>query len=144
MANSSFDDLKVGMVSKRVYRFTPQQVEAFATLVEDHAPVHTDFEFAQRLGYSDRIVHGLFVQCIISGILGNEIPGPSSVINNVSMKMHAPVLVDQVVEYHVEIVALTNAVSAVSLQISGSVDGKLVISGKALCSFPEANTNWDE
>lgn len=136
MDSYSFSDLSVGMVSKRSYLFTEQRVEIFSTLIDDSAPVHMDSEFAKRQGFEGRIVHGLFVQSVISGMLGNEIPGPKSVINSLTMKMHHPVLIGQAVNYQVEITALTQAVAAISLNFSGMVDDKVVMSGKALCSFP--------
>lgn len=139
MGNYSFGDLIIGMASRRSYHFTEQQVGTFSALVGDAAPVHMDVEFAKRQGFEARIVHGLFVQSVISGMLGNDIPGPQSVINSLSMKMHQPVFIGQQVDYQVEITALTAAVSAVSLNYSGLVDGKMVISGKALCSFPNTS-----
>jgi 3-hydroxybutyryl-CoA dehydratase len=138
MDSYSFGDLSIGMASERSYLFTEQRVETFSTLVDDKAPVHLDLEFAKNQGFEGRIVHGLFVQAIISGMLGNEIPGPKSVINSINMKMHSPVLVGQTVNYRIEIIALTPAVAAVSLNFSGMVDEKTVISGKALCSFPNS------
>jgi acyl dehydratase len=138
MDSYSFGDLSIGMTSERRYLFTEQRVETFATLVDDKAPVHQDLEFARNQGFEGRIVHGLFVQSIISGMLGNEIPGSKSVINSISMKMHGPVLVGQTVKYRIEIMALTLAVAAVSLNFSGMLDEKIVISGKALCSFPNS------
>ncbi len=138
MGSYSFSDLSVGMTSERSYLFTEQRVEVFSTLIDDKAPVHVDLEFAKNQGFEGRIVHGLFVQAVISGMLGNEIPGPKSVINNLSMKMHNPVLVGQIVNYKIEITALTPAVAAVSLSFTGMVDKRIVISGKALCSFPNS------
>lgn len=136
MGSYSFSDLLVGMTSERSYLFAEQRVGAFSALVDDRAPVHVDPEFAKSQGFEGRIVHGLFVQAVISGMLGNEIPGPKSVINNLSMKMHKPVLVGQTVNYKIEITALTPAVAAVSLSYTGIVDEVVVISGKALCNFP--------
>lgn len=124
------------MISTRNYHFTEQRVEVFSSLVDDKAPVHIDTEFAKSQGFEERIVHGLFVQSILSGMLGNVIPGPRSVIMSLSMKMHEPVLIGQTVNYHLEITSLTPSVSAVSLIFSGKVDEKLIISGKALCGFP--------
>jgi len=131
----SFAELSVGMTSKRSYLFSEQRVETFSSLVEDKAPVHVDESFAIGQGFEGRIVHGLFVQAIVSGMLGNEIPGPESVINSISMKMHRPVLIGQLVNYQVEITAVTPSVAAVSLSFSGMVDEMIVMSGKALCSF---------
>ena len=138
MDNYSIQDLSVGMLVARSYLFSEERVRAFANLVDDMAPVHTDAAFASLQGFEGKIVHGLFVQSPISGMLGNEIPGANSVINSLNMKMHRPVLVGQTVEYRVEIVALTHAVMAVTLSFSGVVEGEVVISGKALCSFPKS------
>jgi len=138
VGNYCFNELSVGMTSERSYIFTEQRVEEFSTLIDDKAPVHVDIEFAKSQGFGGRVVHGLFVQSVLSGMLGNEIPGPKSVINNISMKMHNPVLVGQAVNYKIEITALTPSVAAISLSFSGMVEEKIVISGKALCSFPNS------
>jgi 3-hydroxybutyryl-CoA dehydratase len=129
-------DLKVGMLVRRSYRFDEERVTSFACLVGDFAPVHVDEVFAVKQGFGGRIVHGLFVQSIISGLLGNEIPGSRSVINSLSMKMHHPVLISETVDYEVKITAITPSVSAVSLSFSGCVGDKMAISGKAICSYP--------
>lgn len=136
VAELAFQDLAVGMCCRRTFRFTEERVAEFAALVNDAAPVHTDAAFAKARGFETRIVHGLFVQSILSGMLGNELPGAGSVINSLTMNMHLPVAVGTEVEYLVEITALTAAVSAVSLKYSGTTAGQLVISGKAICSFP--------
>ena len=136
MPDLKLSDLKVGMAAKRSYRFDEERVTAFSHLVGDFAPVHVDSGFAEKQGFGGRIVHGLFVQSIISGLLGNEVPGPRTVINSLSMKMHQPVLIGESVDYEVEITAITPAVSAVSISFSGSVGDKTVLSGKAICSYP--------
>ena len=140
MASYSFNELSVGMITKRCYHFTEQRVESFSNLVDDKAPVHMDEEYAKSHGFKGRIVHGLFVQSIISGMLGTELPGPQSVINTLSMKMHGPVAIGETVAYQVEIASLTPSVSAVTLNFSGMIGiDRLIISGKALCSFPRAS-----
>ena len=141
MADYELVDLSVGMSCEREYYFTEERVKQFALLVDDNAPVHVDSDFASRQGYAGRIVHGLFVQSIISGMLGNDLPGPKSVINTINMKMHNPVLLGQTVDYKLEISAITKAVAAVLLSFSGTTDGSLVISGKSLCSFPVSSSS---
>ncbi len=137
MAKTCFSDLQVGMTSERSFVFLAERVLEFSNLVNDHAPVHSDQAFALSQGFEGQIVHGLFVQSILSGMLGNEIPGPLSVINQINMKMHSPVFIGQKVDYKLEICGLTPSVSAVSLTFQGTVDDRLIISGKAICSFPK-------
>jgi len=141
VGSNTIENLSVGMVSRKSYLFSPERVYNFANLVDDMAPVHFNSEFAKLQGFQDRVVHGLFVQSIISGMLGNEMPGPNSVINNLSMKMHLPTLIGQTVNYSIEITSITHAVGAVSLSVLGTVNQEVVISGKVLCSFPLHNRN---
>lgn len=136
MDNRDLSDLAVGMSTARTYCFSNEKVIAFSNLVDDFAPVHVDESFAKQMGLPSRVVHGLFVQSIISGMLGNEIPGPNSVINQFTMKMHHPVPVGATVTYEVAISAITPSVSAVTLAFSGRIDEVVAISGKAICSFP--------
>lgn len=137
MAKKLFSDLQVGMTTERSFVFLPELVWEYSNLVDDHAPVHLDQAFASSQGFESKIVHGLFVQSILSGMLGNKLPGPLSVINQINMKMHSPVFVGQKVDYKLEISGITPSVSAVSLTFQGVVDDRLVISGKAICSFPK-------
>ena len=131
-----FEDLSIGMVCKKSYSFTEQRVSAFSKLIGDNAPIHMDDQFAKLKGFDGKIVHGLFVQSVISGMLGETLPGPNSIINTLRAKLHGPVLIGKKVDYEVEITGITKAVSAISLIFFGCVDGQIVISGKALCSFP--------
>ena len=137
MGNYTFTDLKVGMFVERSYTFYEEKIKIFADLVEDQAPIHTDVDFALSKGFSGKIVHGLFVESIISGMMGNEIPGSNSVINSLNMKMHSPVLIGETVDYRMEITALTEAVAAISLSYVGKVGERQIITGKALCSIPK-------
>lgn len=130
-----FEDLSVGLSLEFTYHFSEDKVNVFAALVDDHAPVHFDPQFAQSQGFSGPLVHGLFVQSVLSGFLGNRMPGPNSVINTFSMKMHKPVLVGQSIHYFLTIIGLTPAVKAVSLGFEGKGASELVVSGKVLCSF---------
>lgn len=141
MVNYVIQDLTVGMFAVRSYLFSSERISSFAHLVDDMAPVHFDSDFAKLRGYKERIVHGLFVQSIASGMLGNDLPGPYSVISSISTKMHRPTFIGQTVKYRIEITSLTHAVGAVSLSILGEVDGQTVISGKAICCFPSPNRN---
>ena len=129
------------MVARRSYIFDEDRVSHFSELVGDFAPLHLDSSFSKAQGFRGRIVHGLFVQAIISSLLGEEVPGTFTVINSVTMKMHHPVLIGDTVDYEVRIVKITRAVKAVSLCYSGMVGEETVISGSVICSFPEPNAS---
>jgi enoyl-CoA hydratase len=130
-------DFEVGQTAGREFEFTEERVKSFADLVGDHAPVHGDPAFAQRQGFEQRIVHGLFLGSIFSGLLGEELPGPRSVINTVSLKYHQPVAIGQTVRYEVSVKRVSEAVGAVVLELKARrPDGETCVSGSATCSLP--------
>ena len=53
----------------REFEVGPEQVRAFADLVQDHNPVHLDPEFAATTRYKQPICHGMLCASFISGCL---------------------------------------------------------------------------
>jgi len=107
-------------------------------MVDDLAPFHFDKGFAQKHGFPDRIVHGFLISSFFSGILGQNLPGPSSVINQTSFKYHLPVFIGQRIIYSVSVEKITDAVKAVSLSLKATNNSdNIVINGSAICSFPK-------
>lgn len=130
----------VGEAVTRVFAFSADAVTAFATTIDDFSPVHFDADFARERGFEDRIVHGFLVSSVFSGMLGSKLPGPFSVINQLTIKLHKPVLVDQAILYQVAVAQVSPAARAVVLSLSAKreADGESVISGTAICSLPGA------
>lgn len=126
------------MASNRRYNLAEERVEAFSALIDDRAPNRTSNSLDDKV-----LKAGLSMDCWCSPLsqaCWETRLACNSVINSLSMKMHSPVLIGQEVDYRVEITALTAAVAAVSLVFSGTVNGTTVISGKVLCSFPQASS----
>lgn len=138
---TGFDTLQVGASATRTFSFTKEAVHTFADLVNDHAPVHVDKGFAHAQGFSDRIVHGLFLAAIFSGMLGEELPGPYSVINMISVKVHRPVFIGEQITYRIAVKQCSEAVRAVVLELrADNAQNEQVLSGTAACSFTGGNT----
>jgi acyl dehydratase len=139
MISLNFTDLYVGQSLKYSFIFTDNVVYQFAKLVKDFAPVHLDLTHAKSLGYQGRIVHGFLLQSVVSGLIGEQLPGINSVIVSTAFKFYKPVYIGDTVEYKVEVIGLTNSVSAVSIKITGNVKENQVISGNIICTFPSNN-----
>jgi acyl dehydratase len=134
--DTQFSDLYVGKSLNHSFTFTESIVNQFSKLAGDFAPVHTDATHAKSLGYQDRIVHGLLLQSILSGLIGEKLPGINTVIVSISIKFNKPVYIGETVDYCVEILSLADSVSAVSLKFIGQVKGIEVFGGKIICTFP--------
>jgi enoyl-CoA hydratase len=118
--------------------FNREIVLAFGALVDDYAPIHFDETFAKEGGFAGCVVHGFLLGSVFSGMLGQQLPGPLSVINTVTLKMHRPTLIGESLEYQVKVDQFSEAVGAVVLSLTAKNSiGEIAISGKATCSFPK-------
>ena len=130
------DQLKLGMSTKKKITFDREKVSSFANLVDDHAPIHQDEDFAKRQGFETTLVHGMFINSQFSGLLGQQLPGQKTVLNTINGKFHKPVHIGESVTFIVEVKQIVPAVKAVVLTLSAKTrEGETVFSGSATCSF---------
>ncbi|WP_346890175.1 MaoC/PaaZ C-terminal domain-containing protein [Clostridium sp. UBA1056] len=68
-------EFKIGDSARITRQITSGYVEKFAEMTGDDNPVHLDEEYAKNTIFNGRIVHGILVSGLISGVLGNKFPG---------------------------------------------------------------------
>ena len=71
----TFDSLNVGTETSWVHHISLDEVNAFASLSGDTNPIHMDFDYARRQGFTGRVVHGMLVSAFLSRVLGTDLPG---------------------------------------------------------------------
>ncbi|MEL6828145.1 MAG: MaoC family dehydratase, partial [Pseudomonadota bacterium] len=74
-----YEDLEIGMAHQTEHVITEKDIELFAEVSGDRNPLHMDEEFAKQTMFGQRIAHGALTASYISGILGNDLPGPGSI-----------------------------------------------------------------
>jgi acyl dehydratase len=133
----TFEALAVGMVASLTRRFTREDVTEFARLVPDAAPVHMDPDFAREMGYDNVLAHGWLAAAPFSGLLGNQLPGPRTVLHWVRVNMVGPVFAGDEIEYRCEVRQLSATTRAVvlDLQATRAGSGEIVVRGQAQCGF---------
>lgn len=74
-------------------RVTAALIEQFAALSGDRFAIHMDADAARRLGFADRVAHGLLVLSLVDG-LKNQTPAQFAAIASLGWDWHfaAPVL----------------------------------------------------
>lgn len=55
--------------------FTQNELDKFTKLTGDENPIHST-----QYNENDRLVHGAFLNGVISGIIGTQLPGPGSIV----------------------------------------------------------------
>ena len=140
-----FTDISVGQTAQRICKLDAAMLDAFATLTGDHAPVHFDPRHARSLGFSACIAHGLLVASMYSSLLGQELPGPDSVILKVALDMVKPVDIGETLSYRVVVARTPESVQGVMLDLSAANGrGEIVSRGSAVCVFPGSSSQDQE
>ncbi|KAH8861201.1 Hydroxyacyl-thioester dehydratase type 2, mitochondrial [Schistosoma japonicum] len=78
-----------------VRKITAKDVENFAKLTGDVNPIHLDCEYAKQTRYGKCIVHGIFIQGLVSCLLGVHFPGIGCVAYGVNCKFTEPLFIDE-------------------------------------------------
>ena len=86
-------DIEVGQSERETVTITEELLAGFVALSRDTAPAHTDVAHARSMGFDGCVVHGFLVGLGYSRLLGMFLPGGSTVIYSVDLKMLAPVYV---------------------------------------------------
>jgi len=131
-----FEDLSVGMTHQTEHVITEKDIDLFAEVSGDRNPLHMDDEFAKNTSFGQRIAHGALTASYISGILGNDLPGPGSIFVGLNMRFRRPVYIGSHVTVKVEVTEMKERGNRVTLKVSCNVDGKAAISGEALVMVP--------
>ena len=131
-----FEDLSLGMTHETHHIITENDIALFAQVSGDRNPLHMDEEFAKNTAFGQRIAHGALTASYISGILGNDLPGPGSIFVGLNMRFRRPFYIGSEVIVRVEVTEMQERGHRVTLKVSCNVDGKAAISGEAMVMVP--------
>ncbi len=127
----SFEDLEIGQSHESVHTITENDIQRFAEVSGDFNPLHMSDDFAATTVFGKRIAHGALTASYISGILGNDLPGPGSIFTGLSMRFKRPVHIGDTVTVRAEVASKEPRGNRVTLKVECVVDGKRVITGEA-------------
>lgn len=126
-----YEDLEIGQAHETVHTITADDIQRFAEVSGDFNPLHMSDEYAATTMFERRIAHGALTASYISGILGNNLPGPGAVFVGLNMRFRRPVYIGDTVTARAEIAEKIDRGNRVVLKIECIVDGKRVITGEA-------------
>ena len=131
-----FEDLSIGMSHETVHVITEEDIEKVADVSGDRNPLHMDEEYAKKTSFGQRIAHGALTASFISGILGNDLPGPGAIFTGLSMRFRRPVYIGSTVVVRAEVAELQERGNRCTLKVACKVDGKAAITGEAQVMVP--------
>jgi 3-hydroxybutyryl-CoA dehydratase len=129
--------MKPGSQYTEKLTITAAHIQSFADFSGDYNPVHFDDEAAKVQGFNGRIAHGMVSASFFSKILANTFPGPGTIYLNQSLKFHAPVYVNEVLTYVLEVISQKEGKPVYTIKTEAfGEDGKLRVSGEAVVRAP--------
>ena len=79
LQNRCFDEINIGDTASVSRTLSLRDVQLFAAVSGDISPTQLDSELDRQLGPSDLAAHGMWLGAQVSGLLGNQLPGPGTV-----------------------------------------------------------------
>ena len=136
--------LKVGDKALLSKAFTEEEVFRFADISGDRNPLHLDKDFGEASIFGQRIVHGMLVASLFSGLIGMKLPGEGSVYLGQSLTFKAPVAIDEQVTASVEIINIREDKPIVTLRtVCVNSEGMVVIEGEAVVKVKMSSGHLD-
>lgn len=129
--------LRIGDKALLRKAFTEDEVFQFANISADKNPLHLDKDFGEASVFGQRIVHGMLVASLFSGLIGMELPGEGSIYLGQSLTFKYPVAIDEQVTASVEIINIREDKPIVTLRtVCINSEGRVVIEGEAVVKVP--------
>ncbi len=95
LQNRCFDEIHIGDTASISHTLTLQDVQLFAAVSGEISPTHLDSELDKQLGPGDLSAHSMWLGAQVSGLLGNQLPGPGTVYAGQDLEFHAPVTIGE-------------------------------------------------
>ena len=125
--------LKIGNIASIQKVFTMEIVEQFAEISTDKNPFHLNEEYGKASIFGQRIVHGMLVASLFSGLLGQKLPGEGTIYLGQTLNFKKPVFINEEVTASVEIIHMRDDKPIVKLKtICTNSKGEIVIEGEAV------------
>lgn len=119
----------VGHSHSEVIKITDQMVSDFMAATGDRNPIHTDADSARRLGFADRLVHGMLCGSFFSRIFATNLPGAGAVYVEQDLQFVGPVYAGA--EVSVKVVVVSHIGRRITVDCEISVEGKPCVKGQA-------------
>jgi len=138
MIGKTIAELRVGDRAEFSKTITETDVVLYAGVTGDLNPAHINEEYAKKTFFKTRIAHGMLLAGLISGVLGNKLPGPGTVYIRQELNFLAPVRMGDTVTASVEIIEIMAEAKRIRAKTTCvNQEGTLVLDGEAIVSPPK-------
>ncbi len=126
-------DYYVGERASLTKTITESDVDAFARLIGDVNPIHTDEEYARKSRFGRRVAHGTLTGGLISAVLGTKLPGPGAIYLSEQLEFVAPVFIGDTITALVEVTAWRPEKRIITLKTNAyNQENRQVVTGQSV------------
>ena len=144
MPGIALDEMEIGQFAEAVRTVTEEDLELFAKVSGDYNPVHMDEEFARRTPFRGRIAHGALVASFISGVLGNQLPGPGAIFLGLNMTFFQPTRIGDEVTTKVTVKEIDLKARKAVMACECTVGDKLTMQAEAIVMVRKRRKKSDD
>lgn len=132
----STKELALGDSASIIRVFEESDVRKFADVSKDTNPLHLDAAAAEKSIFGQRVVHGMLVASLFSGLLGVSLPGEGTIYLGQTLNFKAPVFYGDQITATVEISEIRAEKSIAKLRTYAvNQNGITVIDGEAIVKY---------
>ena len=125
-----FDSRWTGKTAERTVRITANLVAQFVALSGDCSPIHISDDSAIARGFRGRVVHGMLLGALLSGVIGTELPGANGVLQSVELSFRQPCEIGDIITIFVSVADFHESVKTLVLRVQiKRQDGTTLVSG---------------
>ena len=125
-------EIEIGRTWEHAFRFSQDQVNAFANITGDTNPLHINPEYAAQTAFKKPILHGMLGACVFSKVFGTVYPGPKSIYLSQSLEFRKALFPDENYLARFTIIAFERKRITVKTQILDSGTGEELTTGEAI------------
>lgn len=125
-------EIEIGRSWEHAFRFSQEQVNAFANITGDTNPLHINPEYAAETAFKKPILHGMLGACVFSKVFGTVYPGPKSIYLSQSLEFRKALFPDENYVARFTIIAFERKRMTVKTQILDSGTGEDLTTGEAI------------
>lgn len=138
MIGRTIDELKPGDRAEFSKTLSESDVYLYAGVTGDLNPAHINEEYAKKTFFKSRIAHGMLLAGLISGVLGNRLPGPGTIYIRQELNFLAPARIGDTITASVEVAEIMAEAKRVRMKTTCvNQEGTVVLDGEAIVSPPK-------
>jgi acyl dehydratase len=124
-------EIREGARDSRDYTITAEIYDRFVAAFGDVNPIHSDDEYARKLGYPGKIAHGVILNGFISHFLGMHYPGGGVLLHSLQTTFRNPCHVSDCIRIEAVVGQVSRAVGVAVVELTLTNITRATLAAKA-------------